>query len=310
MSSLDWNEIDKTRFFGLGTLWYSGLTVTLHPLTVLKTRQQVLRDATVSSLYQEHGLRGLYRGVGTVVCLSVPARVLYLFVLESSRQTLKQPLQSTLGLSPVAATSLAGGIAGGVAAVATQSVIVPMDVISQRQMLTGASARSVMQAIGQEGGSIFRGFGLSILTSLPAGTVWWSVYSACQHSMSTSTSTSTSTTNGAPISMRDLVMAQVVSGVAAGVAAAFATQPLDVIKTRLQVDSHKRVSYTQVVRQLLLAAQSTTTTTTTTSSAVFALSGFYRGILPRMGHMSVWGTCLSGLYELLRYVSRIDYSPN
>ena len=92
---LQWSDIDKYKFFSYGTVLYSALTIALHPMTVLKTRQQVLNHTTTiqkdSLLHQNtmkstflelqksSGLRGLFRGAGVVVALAIPARVLYIF---------------------------------------------------------------------------------------------------------------------------------------------------------------------------------------------------------------------------------------
>ncbi len=60
-------------------------------------------------------------------------------------------------------------------------------------------------------------------------------------------------------------------------------------RTRLQVAQTENASLTQIVSDL---------------KASSGLRGFYRGLGPRILHMSVWGTVLSSAYELLRHVSR------
>jgi Mitochondrial carrier protein len=138
---LRWSEIDKVHFFGVGTVMYSALTIALHPTTVLKTRQQVLNTTAKDSLLHQHtlrstyhdlisqsGVRGLFRGAGVVVSLAIPARVVYVSVLEWSRHQcnelftvlvhrfhVKEEKQSRF-LVPLVA-SVSGGIAGGLAAI-------------------------------------------------------------------------------------------------------------------------------------------------------------------------------------------------
>lgn len=334
---LKWSEIDKVKFFGIGTGMYSALTVMLHPITVLKTRQQVLNTAvntavkvkgdfrqhqpslgaTFKDVVRSSGARGLYRGLGVVVALAIPARVVYIGVLEGSRQDLSSTLsemvlQSYAGpeeahaMLPLVST-VSGGLAGGLAAVSAQIFVVPMDVVSQKQMVMKANqyaqegsaravARSVIQTDGWKG--LFRGFGLSIFNSLPTGTVWWATYSGCQHWLQSNiwihhTSTDLATQLG------QQGVTQLFSGLGAALVASSLTQPLDVVKTRLQVGSFSlstsvpsvpaSSSPMTVARELLLES---------------GPRGFFRGLGPRILHMGVWGTVLSSAYELLRHISR------
>jgi solute carrier family 25 protein 44 len=335
---LEWSEIDKVIFFGYGTVWYSTLTILLHPMTLLKCRQQVWNRASASSGTQRwqhaptlaqtwhsvvrqspHGVFGLFRGVGIIVSLAIPARLLYIGVLEWSRAELRNPLYNTLqrwkggavggreddvedhqvdavaSRNRIVATSVAGGLAGGVAAVAAQILVVPMDVISQRQMVDPEpqTVRNIVSEIRRTEGwrGLYRGFGLSIANGLPAGIVWWSTYSGCQHWIQGLPVVTKQDDGMSPTTSK--VVTQIGSGITAGLVAATVTQPIDVVKTRLQVDHNRQHSYGKVAHTLYRSA---------------GLRGFYRGLGPRAGYLALWGTCLSSLYELLRYVSRIEKS--
>lgn len=314
---LQWSDIDKYKFFGYGTFLYSALTITLHPMTVLKTRQQVrssavpknslLHQPTLKSTFRElQKSRGLFRGAGVVVSLAIPARVIYIFTLETSRYECQQVLWSISNtvypnrmnqeyVGPLVA-SIAGGVSGGLAAMAAQCLAVPMDVISQRQIsmsdakyATEGSAWSVTKHALQIDGwrALYRGFGLSLFSSLPAGSIWWSIYGGTQHVLDRYWISTRR--NPQEEVMFQRVVTQVVSGTSAALVAATLTQPLDVTRTRLQVAQTENASLTQIVSDL---------------KASSGLRGFYRGLGPRILHMSVWGTVLSSAYELLRHVSR------
>lgn len=315
---LQWSDIDKYKFFGYGTALYSGLTIALHPMTVLKTRQQVLNSTTakdkllhqhtLKSTFQElmasSGMRGLFRGAGIVVSLAIPARVLYISTLEMSREECQKLLngmaskfyenkQQNIYLGPLVA-SISGGVGGGLAAMATQCLAVPMDVISQRQMVmnetiyaTEGSVLSVARSAIASGGwrALYRGFGLSLFSSLPAGSVWWSTYGGCQHWFDLYWSR-----HGQQDEWKQCVQTattQIASGTSAALVAATLTQPLDVTRTRLQVQTS--ASLGAIVSEL---------------KATSGIRGFYRGLGPRTFHMSIWGTVLSSAYELLRHISR------
>lgn len=224
---IKWSDLDKFKFFGFGTVLYSALTLVLHPITVLKTRRQVLnnasffplqptpsviqqqsssakssiREATSSSLFQ---VRSLYRGVGVILSLAVPARVIYLFVLESSRDKIRDSLNvietrlyggqdnKKYLLKQSLSVSMSGGLAGGLAAMCSQTIVVPMDVISQKQMVMnpmtygneGSAWKLTKKIINSDGLiGLYRGFGLSIFSSIPSGSIWWATYSYCQHQL-------------------------------------------------------------------------------------------------------------------------------
>ena len=47
-SEIKWSDIDQVRFFTVGTFLYTGITICLHPVGVIKTRLQVLNKEAVS----------------------------------------------------------------------------------------------------------------------------------------------------------------------------------------------------------------------------------------------------------------------
>mmetsp|Transcript_1853 Transcript_1853/g.2474 ORF Transcript_1853/g.2474 Transcript_1853/m.2474 type:complete len:267 (-) Transcript_1853:1280-2080(-) len=217
-NSIKYSDIDKVRFYGIGTAMYTAITIALHPINVIKTRHQVLSNynnnggenltrigsssqragtthassrflssssssSLSTTIYSNFGkIPTFYRGLGIVLVLAIPARGVYLGVLESSKEEISSFLTSravTNGqtYSPLIA-SLSGGLSGGLAAMSSQAVIVPMDVISQRQMVMESSlynvegsAMHIMKNIIQTSGVIgfYRGFGMSLFTSLPVG---------------------------------------------------------------------------------------------------------------------------------------------
>lgn len=316
---LRWSEIDKVHFFGVGTVMYTALSLALHPMTVLKTRQQVLNTTAKDSLLHQHTLRStyhdlisqsgvqrLFRGAGVMVLLAIPARVVYISVLEWSRHECNELFSGLVNrfygkdekrsrlLVPLVA-SVSGGVAGGLAAMSTQCLVVPMDVISQRQIVMNASmyatkggAWLVMRSAINTSGwrALYRGFGLSLFSSLPTSSIWWSTYSGCQHWMDLHRPQNSNSDTRRQVLERTII--QLVSGTSAAFVAASLTQPIDVVKTRLQVGTSSTLS--TIAKDL---------------AATSGVRGFYRGLGPRIMHMSVWGTLLSSAYELMRHVSRI-----
>ncbi|KAL7458747.1 hypothetical protein ACHAWC_010689, partial [Mediolabrus comicus] len=194
-----WSDIDKSRLYGIGTVIYSALTVALHPLTVTKIRRQVMTNNNSSTLESGSFFQTYYRGLSVVVSLAIPARIIYISTLEFTRELIdthtrqfifnppplisayEKELQSLIPF----VTPFSGGVAGGMAAVSSQAIIVPMDVVSQKLMVMeyskyrekGSVLNVVNTILKTEGyGGLFRGFGLSLFTSIPAGSIWWAAY--------------------------------------------------------------------------------------------------------------------------------------
>ncbi|KAL7521244.1 hypothetical protein ACHAWX_005922 [Stephanocyclus meneghinianus] len=295
----------------LGTGMYSGLTVILHPLTVLKIRKQT----GISDLSGTNIIRQYYRGVGVVLSLAIPARIIYISVLEYTREVAEQNARyfvlnppSSLPVSHDQMQSLlplvapfSGGVAGGVAALSSQLVVVPMDVISQKQMVAieSVSAKDVVKTIitteGMRG--LFRGFSLSLFTSLPAGSIWWATYAGSKDQLMRIKHVFPDIENNVVHpSLARSGFIQVLSAFNAAFAAAVLTQPLDTIKTRLQVLGANAGNMPSNLSVLSIAKELVST------------SRLYQGLFPRIAHMGLWGSVLSSAYEYLKEVSRKDHN--
>lgn len=333
-NTISWSDLDKTRLYTIGeylqsasircvlfkfvqltsipinfmpgTGMYSGLTVLLHPLTVLKIRKQT--GSTVKNS-GANNIRQYYRGLGVVLSMAIPARILYISTLEYTRETTEN-IANSLIMNPPSSIPLSqaelqpllplvapfsGGVAGGVAALSSQMVVVPMDVISQKQMVAESpiSVREVTRTIvSTEGyGGLFRGFGLSLVTSLPAGSIWWATYAGSKDQLLKMNlgfgKENQSSHSGTAMARSALI--QVASAFNAAFAAAVITQPLDTIKTRLQV-----------------LGTSSGSSILSTTKALASTGKLYQGLIPRIAHMGIWGSVLSSAYEYLKIVSRKD----
>ena len=84
---------------------------------------------------------------------------------------------------------------------------------------------------------------------------------------------------------------QVAAGVVTGCTTSFLTNPLDVVKTRVQVDGNEGVTWRRAARSLYRRE---------------GVHGFFRGVLPRMASASLWGTTMVNAYELLKRSCSIE----
>ncbi|KFK26394.1 hypothetical protein AALP_AA8G242900 [Arabis alpina] len=299
---IDWQMLDKSKFFFLGAALFSGVSTALYPIIVLKTRQQVsparVSCANISLAIARHeGLRGFYKGFGTSLLGTIPARALYMSALEITKSRVGQA-SVRLGFSETTAMAVANGAAGLTSAMAAQIVWTPIDVVSQRLMVQGDLSlnscrytngldafRKILYTDGPRG--FYRGFGISILTYAPSNAVWWASYSLAQKSIWSRFKRPYGYKEDATSSM----MVQAVSAATASGCSALITMPIDTIKTRLQVldaeENGKRRAMTvmQSVKSLMREG---------------GFGACYRGLGPRWISMSMSATTMITTYEFLK----------
>lgn len=300
-TEINWDKLDKTKFYVVGAGIFTGLTVALYPISVVKTRLQVAsrdaleRDAfsVIKGILRTDGIPGLYRGFGTVITGAIPARIIFLTALETTKVAAFKMVEP-FKLSEPSQAAIANGVAGMSASLCSQAVFVPIDVVSQKLMVQGYSGhatykggldvvRQVMKSDGIRG--LYRGFGLSVMTYSPSSAVWWASYGSSQRFIWSFLGQGNEHVGPGP-SLGAIVMVQAAGGIFAGATASCITTPLDTIKTRLQVMGlEKRPTARQVVKQLV---------------SEDGWKGFYRGLGPRFFSMSAWGTSMILAYEYLK----------
>ncbi|RDX75310.1 Solute carrier family 25 member 44, partial [Mucuna pruriens] len=307
-SEINWDRLDKTKFYVVGAGLFTGVTLALYPVSVVKTRLQVASKDTlersalsvVKGLLKTDGIPGLYKGFGPVITGAIPARVIFLTALETTKVASIRMLEP-FKLSETSQAALANGIAGMASSLLSQAVFVPIDVVSQKLMVQGYSghdkysggldvARKVLRSDGIRG--LYRGFGLSVMTYAPSSAVWWASYGSSQRFLWRIIITGCfgrlwgdrNSEEGTP-SLPKIVLVQATGGVIAAATASCITTPLDTIKTRLQVTGlEKKISVKQVVKDLIIED---------------GWKGLYRGLGPRFFSMSAWGTSMILAYEYL-----------
>ncbi|MED6145488.1 hypothetical protein PIB30_025794 [Stylosanthes scabra] len=316
-AEIDWHMLDKSKFFFLGAALFSGVSAALYPMVVLKTRQQVSSSQyscfnISSAIIRFEGLRGFYKGFGTSLMGTIPARALYMAALEVTKSNVGTGLVE-LGFSDTTATAVSNAAAGVTSAMAAQLVWTPIDVVSQRLMVQGCSHnhnsmlrnlnsenyrngidafRKILCADGARG--FYRGFGISILTYAPSNAVWWTSYSMVHRLIWSAFGCYIYDNNNSRPDSRAMVGVQGLSAVLASGVSAIVTMPLDTIKTRLQVldaeENGRRspLTFGQTVRNLVKEG---------------GLLACYRGLGPRWASMSMSATTMITTYEFLKRLS-------
>ncbi|KAK9282265.1 hypothetical protein L1049_005179 [Liquidambar formosana] len=321
-ADIDWEMLDKSKFFFLGAALFSGVSATLYPVVVLKTRQQIAQSQvsclkTAFSMVRLEGFRALYRGFGTSLMGTIPARALYMAALEITKSNVGTATVR-LGFPEPTAAAIANAVAGLSAAVAAQLIWTPIDVVSQRLMVQGGdnlkisnaspckylngidAFRKILNVDGPKG--LYRGFGISILTYAPSNAVWWASYSVAQRLVWSGIGCyfykkdDENSENGVNTFRPDSKTVMAVQGVSAAMAggvSALITMPLDTIKTRLQVldgeeNGRRGPTIGQTVRNLVKEG---------------GWMACYRGLGPRWASMSMSATTMITTYEFLKRLS-------
>jgi hypothetical protein len=215
----------------------------MHPVDTLRTRIQVQRadssayKGTVDAFrrtVQGEGWRALYKGLGIVMCGTIPAHALYFSGYELCKGVL-QPDRT-----PDDKSAWVHFVSGVGADVCGSMIWVPMDVVKQRLQVrrgagqaTGSAAELVAIWRGEGWRGLYRGYGAAIGTYGPFVGVYFTVYERCKlwqarwlerpaHSLP--------------------FVSQLVNGAVAGAVSAAVTCPMDVVKTRLQVQGDKALA--------------------------------------------------------------------
>jgi hypothetical protein len=166
------------------------------------------------------GFRSLYKGIGIVVASAAPGQALYFAGYET--------IKRVGGSNPFA------DFIGGVTAQMCGSLAwVPMDVVKERLQIEGqiktvetygGSMNALKQIVAKEGFlGLYRAYWLHQLTWAPFNGLYFTCFEATRNYVRSN--------NLVP----DGVLTNITSSVIAGVVASVSTSPMDLVKTRLQV---------------------------------------------------------------------------
>ena len=225
--------------------------------------------AALSSIVRREGLRGLYGGVTAVAAGAGPAHALYFATYEWVKAGLGASAgrggwgeEAAAGADGGPSTSssalthptLAAALAGAAATVVSDGVMTPCDVVKQRLQVVGSPYAGVGDCISRtlaaEGpGAIFKSLRTTLVTNIPFTALHFGTYEAAKGAANDARAAWAGWREGrggsahaAPAWWSDLLgeeeglLTQLTAGGAAGGVAAAATTPLDVAKTRLQLE--------------------------------------------------------------------------
>ncbi|XP_036399748.1 solute carrier family 25 member 44-like [Megalops cyprinoides] len=260
---IEWEDLDKRKFYSFGVFMTMTIRASLYPATLIRTRLQVQRGKSLYNgtfdaffkILRAEGVRGLYRGfmVNTFTLISGQA---YITTYELVRKYVSNYSSSN---------TLKSLVAGGSASLVAQSITVPIDVVAQQLMMQGqgqhltrfkvkprmvvaakqhvtfGQTRDIIVQIFAADGfrGFYRGYMASLLTYIPNSAVWWPFYHFYAEQLS----------KLAPSECPHLIL-QGVAGPLAAATASTLTNPMDVVRARVQVEG--RTSIIETFKQLLV----------------------------------------------------------
>jgi len=237
---ISWDKLDKRKYYVLGPTFMVGVRLLIFPPILIKTRLQVQQNSALytgtfdafKKIFKSEGIRGFYKGFATSN-LSIISGQVYITMLEVVRSKLPNLNGAHKSL-----------IAGFCASLAAQTITVPVDIISQKQMMNinkkvvvstiteakstrNQTAWTVILDIYRKYGlrGFYKGYLASLLTYTPSSAIWWASYYSFTQLYGNMVADNT-----------PVIVIQGLSGPSASAVAAVITNPADTIRTRLQVE--------------------------------------------------------------------------
>ncbi|KAM9003925.1 solute carrier family 25 member 44 [Sarcophilus harrisii] len=257
---IEWEHLDKKKFYVFGLAMTMMIRISVYPFALIRTRLQIQKgkslyqgtfDAFVKILRTD-GVLGLYRGF-LVNTLTLVSGQCYVTTYELTRRFVSKYSQSNTVKSLVAGSS---------ASLVAQSITVPIDVVSQHLMMqrkgetmgrfqvyrctegrgivafgqTKYIIQQILRADGVRG--FYRGYVASLLTYIPNSALWWPFYHFYAEQLS-------------HICPKDCphIIFQAISGPLAAATASVITNPMDIVRARVQVEGKSSIILT--FKQLL-----------------------------------------------------------
>lgn len=226
---------------------------TVFPVDLIKTRLQIGSNAGLSSVcrdvFAKHGMSGFYRGLGTTAIMVFPEKACKLGVNDYLRDVF---CDYDRNKETIPQQVMAGALTGVVQVAVTN----PMEIMKIRLQTAESAAVSPLQALRELGWKgLYKGSGVTLLRDVPYNVIFFLSYIEIKRAL---------TSPDGEVS-RSRILG---SGVAAGMLAAFAGTPMDVVKSRIQM---RNSPYTNGAADC--------------AKRLYAEGGygmFFRGALPRM----------------------------
>eukprot|EP00357_Protocruzia_adherens_P027778 CAMPEP_0115017592 /NCGR_PEP_ID=MMETSP0216-20121206/28223_1 /TAXON_ID=223996 /ORGANISM="Protocruzia adherens, Strain Boccale" /LENGTH=352 /DNA_ID=CAMNT_0002388467 /DNA_START=355 /DNA_END=1413 /DNA_ORIENTATION=+ len=225
---LDWETRDESFPFAKHIIAGSGAGVVEHagmyPADTIKTHMQSCSSLTFKEtcreLYREAGILRFWRGSSVIVLGCIPSHAVYFNFYEM--------LKRTLGVDKEGFQFKAAALTGVLSTAFHDVVLTPFDVIKQRMQLGGNSCWDCIRTLIRQEGCLafYRSLPVTWMMNLPFSSILVTVNENMKKHYK-------------PHNRENVVAWYLFCGGVAGAVASILTNPLDVIKTRLQTQNVK-----------------------------------------------------------------------
>ncbi|EKX42968.1 hypothetical protein GUITHDRAFT_73487 [Guillardia theta CCMP2712] len=264
----------------------------MYPADTIKTRMQVTASRhqpqyggvynALSLILKNEGVFGIYRGVGAVLLGAIPGHAMHFAVYEAAKQRLG-------GSHTHLQHMVADMMSGSAATLVHDGISTPVDVVKQRMQLYGSRKMygdrlfECIQNIYKEGGvrQFYLSYPTTVAMNIPVFAVYFATYEKVKKTIAPHIATNLDEGTFNP-------QVHCVAGGMAGAIAAACSNPLDVIKTRLQ---------TQVTEALGMTLKSDVVQHLMKTEGV---RGFLRGVGARMLYQAPGAAVCWVTYEYMK----------
>jgi len=269
---IEWRDLDIQKYAIVGSIYYTAENALVYPFKTLKTHLQVDTRAvpmTLAAKYRyltsQYGIKGLYKGFVANSVATVPSIVVYILLYNYLRDTVahyadKATLWHFNNNSNTTAESsynafrdkalLVPAIAAIIADVTLNLYYVPVEVITQRVQLQQQQSfyQVGRELIKREGfRALYRGYGATIVMDAPASAVSWAVYEQAKVYFSENDpralvwqeygKAASNNNYNSTDKYEQNYLAQSLAGILSGTAISVISNPVDVVKTRMQTQN-------------------------------------------------------------------------
>lgn len=295
---IDWQSLDKSKFYVWSFAFFMGVRTLVYPPILIKTRLQVQQGRSqyrgtfdaFRKIFKLEGFRGFYKGFLTTSVGIIPGQFMYITVYEFVRHRIK----SFFPTDSLRYDALRNFIGGGTASLASSLVSVPLDVISQLLMIQDGTVNKrkysgginafceILKTEGVRG--LYRGYTASMMVYVPSSGIWWGTYASVKGKAAAFINE-----QGGLLRQLDVLVFGL-CGILAGSTAVVVTNPMDVVKTRLQVLAYTNPSSPATSAEAAPSPPQQQTTTSSQRPPIASSTRSYQKI-------SIWATAKQLLRE-------------